>query len=95
LLANSLVSFSRHHTWRVLVQTDDILLVARKDENGMLSELRIDSGGEFELESTNNGRAIGGGGDSERRGRRGTNDSKMRVGPKRAATRRDRTAAAA
>jgi hypothetical protein len=83
LLANSLVSFSRHHTWRVLVQTDDVLLVARKDKNRMLSELRIDSGGEFELESTNDGRAIGGGGGSERRG---TNDSKMRVGPKRAAT---------
>jgi hypothetical protein len=43
LLANSLASFSRHHTWRVLVQMDDVLLVARKDENGMLSELRIDS----------------------------------------------------
>jgi hypothetical protein len=77
LLANSLVSFSRHHTWRILVQTDDVLLVAWKDKNGMLSELRIDSGSEFELESTNDGRAIGGGGGSERRGRRGTNDSKM------------------
>jgi hypothetical protein len=43
----------------------------------MLLELRIDSGSEFELESTNDGRAIGGGGGSERRGRRGTNDSKM------------------
>jgi hypothetical protein len=55
--------------------TDDVLLVARKDENGMLLELRIDSGSEFELESTNNGIAIGGGGGS---GRRGTNDSRMR-----------------
>ncbi len=86
MLANILVSFSRHHTWRVLVQTDDVLLVARKDENGMLSELRSDSGSEFELELTNDGRAIGSGGGSERRGRRGKNDSKMRVGPKRAAT---------
>jgi hypothetical protein len=85
LLANILVSFSRHYTWRVLVQTDDKLLAAREDENG-----RIDSGSEFELESTNNGRAISGGGGSERRGRRG-----MRVGPKRVATRRDRTAVAA
>ena len=75
LLANDLVSYSRHHTWRVLVQTDDVLLVARKDENGMLLELRIDSGSEFELESTNDGIAIGGGGGS---GRRGTNDSRMR-----------------
>jgi len=58
-------------------------------------ELRIDSGSEFELESTNDARAIGGGGGSGRRGRRGTNDSKMRVGPKRAATQRDRTAAVA
>jgi hypothetical protein len=60
-------------------------------------ELRIDSGSEFELDSTNDGRAIGGGGGggSGRRGRRGTNISKIRVGPKRAATRRDRTAAAA
>ena len=90
MLANILVSFSRHYTWRVLVQTDDKLLAAREDENG-----RIDSGSEFELESTNDGRAIGGGGGSERRGRRGTNDSKVRVGPKRVATRRDRTAAAA
>jgi hypothetical protein len=90
LLANILVSFSRHYTWRVLVQTDDKLLAAREDENG-----RIDSGSEFELESTNNGRAISGGGGSERRGRRGTNDSKVRVGPKRVATRRDRTAVAA
>ena len=49
-------------------------------------ELRIDSGSEFELESTSDGRAIGGGGGSGRRGRRGTNDSKIRVGPKRAAT---------
>ena len=56
------------------MQTDDVLLVARKDKNRMLSELRIDSGGEFELESTNDGRAIGGGGDSERRG---TNDSNV------------------
>jgi len=75
LLANDLVSYLRHHTWRVLVQTDDVLLVARKDENGMLLELRIDSGSEFELESTNDGSAIGGGGGS---GRRGTNDSRMR-----------------
>ena len=95
MLPNILVLFSRHYTWRVLVQTDDKLLAMREDKNGMLSELRIDSGSEFELESTNNGRAIGGGGGSERRGRRGTNDSKMRVGPKRVATRRDRTAAAA
>jgi hypothetical protein len=86
-LLNNLVLFSR--------QTDDVLLVARKDENGMLLELRIDSGREFELESTKDGRAIGGGSGSGRRGRRGTNDSKMRVGPKRAVTRRDRTAAAA
>ncbi len=75
LLANDLVSYSRHHTWRVLVQTDDVLLMARKDENRMLLELRIDSGSKFELESTNDGSAIGGGGGS---GRRGTNDSRMR-----------------
>ncbi len=75
LLANDLILYSRHHTWRVLVQADNVLLVARKDENGMLLELRIDSGGEFELESMNVGRAIGGGGGS---GRRGTNDSRMR-----------------
>ena len=58
----------------------------KEDKNGMLSELRSDSGSEFKLESTNDGRAISGGGGSERRGRRGKNDSKMRVGPKRAAT---------
>ncbi len=75
LLANNLVSYLRHHTWRALVQTDNVLLVARKDENGMLLELRIDSGSEFKLELTNNGIAIGGGGGS---GRRGTNDSRMR-----------------
>ncbi len=71
LLANNLVSYSRHHTWCVLVQMDDVLLVARKDENGMLLELRIDSGSKFELELTNYGSAIGGGSGSERRG---TND---------------------
>jgi hypothetical protein len=49
--------------------------VARKDNNGMLLELRIDSGSELELESTNDGSTIGGGGGS---GRRGTNDSRMR-----------------
>jgi hypothetical protein len=75
LLANNLVLYSRHHAWRVLVQMDDVLLMARKDENGMLLELRIDSGSKFELESTNNGSAIGGGGGS---GRRGMNDSRMR-----------------
>ena len=48
--------------------------------------MRIDSGGELELESTNDRRAIGGGGGSGRRVRTGTNDSKMRVSPKRAAT---------
>jgi hypothetical protein len=53
------------------VQTDNVLLVARKDENGMLLELRIDSGSEFKLELTNNRSAIGGGGGS---GRRGTNN---------------------
>ncbi len=75
LLANDLVLYLRHHTWCVLVQTDNVLLVARKDENGMLLELRIDSGSELKLESTNNGIAISGGGGS---GRRGTNDSRMR-----------------
>jgi hypothetical protein len=75
LLANYLVLYSRQYTWRVLVQTDDVLLVARKDENGMLLELRIDSGSKFKLELTNDGSAIGGGGGS---GRRGTNDLRMR-----------------
>jgi hypothetical protein len=75
LLANNLVLYSRHHTWRVLVQMDNILLVVRKDKNGMLLELRIDSGSKFKLESTNDGSANGGGDGS---GRRGTNDSRMR-----------------
>jgi hypothetical protein len=71
LLVNILVSFSTHHTCLVLVQTDNVLPVTRKDENGMLLELRIDSGSEFELESTNDGRAIGGVGGSERKGEKG------------------------
>jgi hypothetical protein len=36
LLANNLVLFSRHPTWRVLVQTDDVLLVARKGKRDAL-----------------------------------------------------------
>ena len=39
LLANDLVSFSKHAK-RQTVKTDDVLLVARKDKRGMLSELK-------------------------------------------------------
>ncbi len=75
LLANDLVSYSRHLTWRVLVQMDEVLLVARKDEKGTLLELRIDSDSKFKLGLMNDGSVIGGGGGS---GRRGTNDLRMR-----------------